>query len=136
MAFVASANDPYAAHDTSELYAGNDHYMPQPQSLPHTQHTQHTQQSQHIQHTQHAQHPQYQQQQHFAAPTDPAMPSFYSASLANGISCDIKPRLTKEQHDILESHYQKQQKPNTSTKKNFAESLHVSLEKVNVSAHH
>lgn len=53
--------------------------------------------------------------------------------MATGISCDIKPRLTKEQHDVLESHYQKQHKPTTSTKKNFAESLHVSLEKVNVS---
>ena len=51
------------------------------------------------------------------------------------ISCDIKPRLTKEQHDILEAHYQKQNKPNTNTKKGFAESLHVSLDKVNVSAH-
>jgi hypothetical protein len=48
------------------------------------------------------------------------------------ISCDIKPRLTKEQHDILEAHYQDQNKPNTVTKKRFAETLNVSLDKVNV----
>ncbi|QIX02407.1 hypothetical protein AMS68_007924 [Peltaster fructicola] len=47
------------------------------------------------------------------------------------LSCDVKPRLTKEQHDVLEAHYQKQQKPNTSTKRGFAEALNVSLEKVN-----
>ena len=47
--------------------------------------------------------------------------------------CDTKPRLTKEQHDVLEAHYTKQPKPNTSTKKGFAESLGVSLDKVNVS---
>lgn len=51
-------------------------------------------------------------------------------------SCDVKPRMTKEQHDILEAHYQKQQKPNTSTKKSFAEALNVPLEKVNVSQPH
>jgi len=49
-----------------------------------------------------------------------------------GLAVDVKPRLTKEQHDILESHYQSQNKPNTQTKKSFAESLGVSLDKVNV----
>lgn len=48
-----------------------------------------------------------------------------------GLAVDVKPRLTKEQHDILESHYQQQNKPNTQTKKTFAESLGVSLDKVN-----
>lgn len=48
------------------------------------------------------------------------------------ITCDIKPRLTKEQHDILEAHFQQQNKPNTNTKKGYAEDLGVSLEKVNV----
>lgn len=135
MAFVASANDPYAAHDASEFYSGGEHYMSQSQPQPHTQHMQ---QAQHAQHAQHAQQPHFQHQlQHYPTSTDPpmhdpSMPSFYSGSMAN-LSGDIKPRLTKEQHDILESHYQKQQKPNTSTKKNFAESLQVSLEKVNVS---
>ena len=72
-----------------------------------------------------------------------ANPSSYQQDRSNGpylnpnfpgsISCDIKPRLTKEQHDILENHYQKQNKPNTNTKKSFAESLNVSLDKVNVS---
>ena len=50
------------------------------------------------------------------------------------VSCDIKPRLTKEQHDILENHYIKQSKPNTNTKKGFAEALNVTLDKVNVSS--
>lgn len=50
------------------------------------------------------------------------------------MSCNIIPRLTKEQHDILESHFQTQSKPSTNTKKGFAETLNVSLDKVNVSA--
>lgn len=63
-----------------------------------------------------------QQHHHYAAqPMPPQM------------SCDIKPRLTKEQHDILEAHYQKQNKPSTTTKRGFAETLNVSLDKVNVS---
>ena len=49
------------------------------------------------------------------------------------MSCEVKPRLTKEQHDILENHFQKQHKPSTSIKKGFAETLNVSLDKVNVS---
>lgn len=62
-----------------------------------------------------------QQHHHYTQPMPPQM------------SCDIKPRLTKEQHDILESHFQKQNKPSTNTKKGFAETLNVSLDKVNVS---
>ena len=46
---------------------------------------------------------------------------------------DIKPRLTKEQADVLEAHFQKQNKPNTNVKKGFAETLGVSLDKINVS---
>lgn len=61
-----------------------------------------------------------------------ASTNLYHQHLA-GLSVDVKPRLTKEQHDILESHYQVQNKPNTQTKKTFAESLGVSLDKVNVS---
>ena len=45
---------------------------------------------------------------------------------------DVKPRLTKEQHDILEAHFQQQHKPSTSTKKGFAENLGVPLDKINV----
>lgn len=59
--------------------------------------------------------------------------NFFNATQSQHIPCDIKPRLTKEQHDILENHFQQQAKPNTSTKKGFAESLGVSLDKVNVS---
>ena len=47
---------------------------------------------------------------------------------------DVKPRLTKEQHDILEAHFQQQHKPSTSTKKGFAENLGVPLDKINVRA--
>lgn len=49
------------------------------------------------------------------------------------MSCEVKPRLTKEQHDLLENHFQQQPKPSTQTKKHFAENLKVSLDKVNVS---
>ena len=65
-------------------------------------------------------------------PPGQAEPSYLHSSFPAPISCDIKPRLTKEQHDILEAHFQKQNKPNTNTKKGFAESLNVSLDKVNV----
>ncbi|KAF2813412.1 uncharacterized protein BDZ99DRAFT_486657 [Mytilinidion resinicola] len=44
---------------------------------------------------------------------------------------DVKPRLTKEQHDILEAHFQQQHKPSTSTKKGFAETLGVPVDKIN-----
>ncbi|GAB7366059.1 hypothetical protein MBLNU230_g7626t1 [Neophaeotheca triangularis] len=47
------------------------------------------------------------------------------------LTCDVKPRLSKEQHDILEAHFRNQSKPNTNTKRGFAESLGVSLDKVN-----
>jgi hypothetical protein len=51
----------------------------------------------------------------------------------NGVA-DVKPRLTKEQHDILEAHFSSQHKPSTSTKKGFAETLGVPVDKINVSA--
>lgn len=57
----------------------------------------------------------------------------FGAAHLNHLAVDVKPRLTKEQHDILEAHYQQQSKPNTQTKKGFAEALGVSLDKVNVS---
>ena len=64
---------------------------------------------------------------------DQAKAAYLNPNFPHSMSCDIKPRLTKEQHDLLESHYQTQSKPNTNTKKGFAESLNVSLDKVNVS---
>jgi hypothetical protein len=75
--------------------------------------------------------------QHFNQPATSALqdqpnPPYFAPNVPHSISCDIKPRLTKEQHDILEAHYQKQTKPNTNTKKGFAEALNVSLDKVNV----
>ncbi|PSN73228.1 hypothetical protein BS50DRAFT_481880 [Corynespora cassiicola Philippines] len=48
----------------------------------------------------------------------------------NGVA-DVKPRLTKEQHDILEAHFRQQHKPSTSTKKGFADTLGVPLDKIN-----
>jgi len=59
------------------------------------------------------------------------LPPYNSAALA-GLAVDVKPRLTKEQHDVLENEFQKQSKPNTNTKKRFADVLGVSLDKVNV----
>lgn len=54
--------------------------------------------------------------------------------IANVNGCtDVKPRLTKDQHDILEAHFQQQNKPSTSTKKGFAENLGVPIDKINVS---
>lgn len=49
-------------------------------------------------------------------------------------TCDVKPRLTKEQHDVLEQHFQMQHKPSTLVKKDFASKLGVPLDKVNVSS--
>ncbi|KAI7403057.1 hypothetical protein KC328_g2526 [Hortaea werneckii] len=63
-----------------------------------------------------------------AAPMgDPTKTSY----IQQQVPCDIKPRLTKEQHDVLEAEFQRQHKPNTITKKRFAEVLGVSLDKVN-----
>lgn len=46
---------------------------------------------------------------------------------------DIKPRLTRQHHDILESHFQTNRKPSTRFKRNLAADLGVPLDKVNVS---
>ena len=46
---------------------------------------------------------------------------------------DVKPRLTKDQHDILEQHFLNQHKPSTNVKKEFATRLGVPLDKINVS---
>jgi hypothetical protein len=80
-------------------------------------------------------------QQHLLYPTHsisplhhPSNPAYYDAAMPQPqMSCDIKPRLTKEQHDILEAQFQLQNKPSTNTKKSFAEALGVSPDKVNVS---
>lgn len=68
-----------------------------------------------------------------AAVSHRTRPAYFNANMPHPINCDIKPRLTKEQHDILEAHFQKQHKPNTNTKRQVAENLGVSLDKVNVS---
>ncbi|KAK5115974.1 hypothetical protein LTR62_000430 [Meristemomyces frigidus] len=55
----------------------------------------------------------------------------YYGSNAPPSMVDIKPRLTKSQHEMLENEYNKQNKPSTNIKKGFAETLGVSLDKVN-----
>ncbi|KAI9728644.1 MAG: hypothetical protein M1828_002750 [Chrysothrix sp. TS-e1954] len=47
------------------------------------------------------------------------------------ISHDSKPRLSKEQQDLLESHFQSVPKPSTKSKQAFADSLGVSIAKIN-----
>lgn len=44
---------------------------------------------------------------------------------------DIKPRLTKEQHEYLEAEFQKHHKPSTVIKNDYAEQLRVPREKIN-----
>jgi hypothetical protein len=68
-----------------------------------------------------------------ATMSDHSKTAYYGAGGQQPIVCDIKPRLTKSQHEMLETEYTKQSKPTTSTKKGFAEALGVSLDKVNVS---
>lgn len=48
------------------------------------------------------------------------------------VCTDVKPRLTKDQHEILEQHFRQQPKPSTSIKKGFADALGVPLDKINV----
>ncbi|TKA81463.1 hypothetical protein B0A55_02924 [Friedmanniomyces simplex] len=60
-----------------------------------------------------------------------AQQNYFNANGQPSMACDIKPRLTKGQHEMLEAEYLKQNKPSTSTKKGFAEALGVSLDKVN-----
>ncbi|KAK4997665.1 hypothetical protein LTR66_002964 [Elasticomyces elasticus] len=47
------------------------------------------------------------------------------------IACDVKPRLSKEQHDTLEQKFQENNKPSTLTKKGYADLLGVHLDKIN-----
>ncbi|KAL9063953.1 MAG: hypothetical protein Q9157_008013 [Trypethelium eluteriae] len=44
---------------------------------------------------------------------------------------EVKPRLTKEQTDVLEANFRANPKPNTQTKREFASDLKVPLDKVN-----
>ena len=48
------------------------------------------------------------------------------------VSVDIQSRLTKQQHDFLEAQYRSDPKPNTNTKKGYAESMNVSFDKIDV----
>lgn len=74
--------------------------------------------------------------QQYMPPPMAHLPDGTGAVLYNAMpqpgSCDVKPRLNKLQHDFLEAEYQKQPKPNTMTKKDFAHRLNVTLDKVNV----
>jgi len=62
---------------------------------------------------------------------DPNRPNQNPPQTNAQVCADVKPRLTKEQHDILEAHFQQQHKPSTSTKRQFAEALGVPLDKIN-----
>ncbi|KAF1817282.1 hypothetical protein P152DRAFT_469745 [Eremomyces bilateralis CBS 781.70] len=44
---------------------------------------------------------------------------------------DVKPRLTKDQHELLETHFRGEPKPTTQTKKDIAETLQTTLDKIN-----
>ena len=72
-----------------------------------------------------------QQQQHPYTANGNDLPSDGTAAPKPG--GDVKPRLTKDQHDILEQHFQQQHKPTTGVKKAFADRLGVPLDKINVS---
>jgi hypothetical protein len=75
---------------------------------------------------------QLQQQQHpYTANGNDLPPDSTAAGPKPG--GDVKPRLTKDQHDILEQHFQQQHKPTTGVKKAFADRLGVPLDKINVS---
>ncbi|KAM3419044.1 hypothetical protein BST61_g4999 [Cercospora zeina] len=63
------------------------------------------------------------------APPPPPPPSGRLPSVC-GLRCSAA-AATPPPHDILESHFQKQNKPSTTTKKGFADTLNVSLDKVN-----
>ncbi|KAF2153067.1 hypothetical protein K461DRAFT_293361 [Myriangium duriaei CBS 260.36] len=101
----------YATDDSDHhIDLRNPHFRQE--AYMHMHHPHQHPQSQHDFYSHHMQHPHF--SQHLAS-----------------LTVDVKPRLTKEQHDILENHYQGQNKPNTQTKKGFAEALGVSLDKVN-----
>ncbi|KAG9205891.1 hypothetical protein G6514_006167 [Epicoccum nigrum] len=73
---------------------------------------------------------QLQQQQHpYTANGNDLPPDSTAAGPKPG--GDVKPRLTKDQHDILEQHFQQQHKPTTGVKKAFADRLGVPLDKIN-----
>lgn len=45
---------------------------------------------------------------------------------------ESKPRLSKEEVEVLEAEFQKNHKPNSNTKKALAESMHVDNARINV----
>ena len=63
--------------------------------------------------------------------SQPSMPPQPATAIVQ-VCTDAKPRLTKDQHEILEAHFRQQPKPSTSTKKGYAENLGVPLDKINV----
>jgi len=62
--------------------------------------------------------------------SQPSMPPQPATAIVQ-VCTDAKPRLTKDQHEILEAHFRQQPKPSTSTKKGYAENLGVPLDKIN-----
>ncbi|ORY11613.1 hypothetical protein BCR34DRAFT_601218 [Clohesyomyces aquaticus] len=66
------------------------------------------------------------------APTDKVETSASFTKVSpNAEAADVKPRLSKEQYDILEAYFQTQHKPTTTTKKGIAEALGVPCDKIN-----
>ncbi|CBX92761.1 hypothetical protein LEMA_P054670.1 [Plenodomus lingam JN3] len=59
------------------------------------------------------------------------LPASSSSTTQKPPGNDVKPRLTKDQHDVLEHHFQQQHKPSTNVKKEFAVKLGVPLDKIN-----
>ncbi|KAF1835467.1 hypothetical protein BDW02DRAFT_283267 [Decorospora gaudefroyi] len=62
---------------------------------------------------------------------DPSDHASSTAAAPKQPGSDVKPRLTKDQHDILEQHFLAQHKPSTNVKKEFATRLGVPLDKIN-----
>lgn len=77
-------------------------------------------------------HPEHEQYVAVALPVAPELQMKAHPNLVP-VGGDVKPRLTKDQHEVLEDHFRREPKPSTQTKKDIAESLHTSLEKINVS---
>ena len=67
---------------------------------------------------------------HFGVAQRVHSPAFVQAVEIDSLS---PPHLTTEQIDTLEKHFQSKSKPTTKLKKEFADQLNLSLEKVNVS---
>lgn len=60
---------------------------------------------------------------HSTGPVPPAGPAEHN---------ETKPRLSKEEVELLENHFQAHQKPNSNTKRQLAEGMNVDVARINV----